>query len=522
MKKDWKFIILAIVAAVLWACSGSNSKNKENTTAQSPSYHQQALRTQANGGAPEEYIALQKKAIEEMRQGKTKETSVEILSQMGFFYFRSGDYLQALTYLQEAADSMRNMPPDKIDIETGVKLLGNTSNLYTRISLYDEALALNTQALELCKQGDNTRVPDLWRMRSMVYEMRNNLDSAIICSRNALKASYEMTNKELKDISIWQNKKSYAGLFIEHPEYKPDSIAMAIAILEREKTIDRQDPTQQFLIGRGYYLLGNTTKGLKIMESALQIFREKYGTDDIEWALNLYSKSIVEKELSPQSLKIYNEARMLSDTVAEYSKANALLGADFKYRTTQIENDKKLLESQLELEHERTLWRSTLGLIAIILIITFSIMRVRHKNKIISNNKESINRLIEERIKLNTEIENFNQNECKNKYGIKDNNASTYSEILTMALLTKEDDIHFRQLFDSIFPGYIQRIRRDYPDITPTAELICMLIRLNKSNEDISLTLGIKRESVLKSRYRLRTLFKLDKETELNDFIASL
>lgn len=149
-------------------------------------------------------------------------------------------------------------------------------------------------------------------------------------------------------------------------------------------------------------------------------------------------------------------------------------------------------------------------------------MRVRNKNKIISNNKESINRLIEERIKLNTEIEKFNQNECKNKYGIEDNNASTYSEILTMALLTKEDDIHFRQLFDSIFPGYIQRIRRDYPDITPTAELICMLIRLNKSNEDISLTLGIKRESVLKSRYRLRTLFKLDKETELNDFIASL
>lgn len=202
MKKDWKFIILAIVAAVLWACSGSNSKSKENTTVQTPSYHEQALHTQASGGAPEEYIAIQKKAIEEMRQGKTKETSVKILSQMGFFYFRSGDYLQALTYLQEAADSMRNMPPDKIDIETGVKLLGNTSNLYTRISLYDEALALNTQAMELCKQGDNTRVPDLWRMRSIIYEMRNNLDSAIICSRNALKASYEMTNKELKDLSI--------------------------------------------------------------------------------------------------------------------------------------------------------------------------------------------------------------------------------------------------------------------------------------------------------------------------------
>ena len=91
-----------------------------------------------------------------------------------------------------------------------------------------------------------------------------------------------------------------------------------------------------------------------------------------------------------------------------------------------------------------------------------------------------------------------------------------------MVLLTKEDETRFRQLFDSIFPGYIQRLRRDYTGITPTTELICMLIRLSKSNKEIALTLVIKRESVVKSRYRLRSLFKLDKETDLNDFIASI
>lgn len=277
-----------------------------------------------------------------------------------------------------------------------------------------------------------------------------------------------------------------------------------------------------FLIGRGTFLLGNTDKGIKIMEEAVRIFRQKYGTDDIEWALNLYSQSLVEKELSAQSLKIYREAKRMTDTVMESRRANALLGADFKYRTSQIKNEKIQLVNLLKQKQETDIYKGILTLFTVITIVFFTITRIRRKNKIISDNKEAIDRLIKDRISLNAKIEEFNQNECKSQYGVEDSNASSYSEILTMVLLTKEDETRFRQLFDSIFPGYIQRLRRDYTKITPTTELVCMLIRLSKSNEEIALTLGIKRESVVKSRYRLRSLFKLDKETDLNDFIASI
>lgn len=91
-----------------------------------------------------------------------------------------------------------------------------------------------------------------------------------------------------------------------------------------------------------------------------------------------------------------------------------------------------------------------------------------------------------------------------------------------MTLLTKTDENRFRQLFGGINPGFIERIRVNYPGISGGNEIICMMIRLHKSNEEISLALGIKRESVAKARYRLRTLFNLPKEVELNDFIASL
>lgn len=524
MKLNCRIIVLTATALTIWACSNSHENKKAGLTATDSSFHKKAETVKVNGGAPEEYIALQKKAVEEMRQGKAKESSSEILAQMGYFYFRGGDYLQALAYLQEAADSMRNIPPNKIDIEAGTKLLGNTANLYTEMSMYNEAMSLNTQALELCKQGDYTRVPDLLRMRAVIFQKTNRLDSAALCLQKAIIASDKVKDKELAKIGRLMNERTYAGLFIEYPEYKPDSIAMAVNIIERNLNLMQKvtRPTSEMLLGRGYVLMGNATKGIKMMENALKTFRQNYGTDDIEWALRTYTQSLLETELSPKSLAIYKESKRMTDTVTEHSKANALLGADFKYRTSQIKNEKIQLANLLKQKQKTDIYKRILTLFTVIAIVFFTITRIRRKNKIISDNKKAIDRLIKDRISLNAKIEEFNQNKCKSQYGVEDSNASSYSEILTMVLLTKEDETKFRQLFASIFPGYIQRLRRDYTKITPTTELICMLIRLSKSNEEIALTLGIKRESVVKSRYRLRSLFKLDKDTDLNDFIVSI
>lgn len=222
MKLNCRIFVLTVAVLTIWACSNSHENKKTGQTVTDSSFHKKAKTVKVNDGAPEEYIALQKKAVEEMRQGKAKESSLEILAQMGYFYFRSGDYLQALTYLQEAADTMHVMPQDKFDIQAGVKLLGNTSNLYGQMGLYDKALELNSQAMELCRKGsDNTRIPDLWRMRSVIYENTNKLDSAMICNKKSIETSDELTDKKFALICKWANSNSYAGFFIEHPDYAP-------------------------------------------------------------------------------------------------------------------------------------------------------------------------------------------------------------------------------------------------------------------------------------------------------------
>lgn len=190
MKQNFGNIVFAGVTLTMFllSCSSSDGNKHREKQVTKMSYHKQAAKVKSDGGAPEKYIALQQEAVEAMRRGEAQETPVEILSQMGYFYFRSGDYLQSLTYLQEAADSMYNQPQDTHDVNAGVKLYGNISNLYNMMGLYKEALARNAKAMELCEEGDdNSLIPDLWCMRSVIYESTNKPDSAMLCLLKAIR-----------------------------------------------------------------------------------------------------------------------------------------------------------------------------------------------------------------------------------------------------------------------------------------------------------------------------------------------
>lgn len=171
---------------------------------------------------------------------------------------------------------------------------------------------------------------------------------------------------------------------------------------------------------------------------------------------------------------------------------------------------------------ERLIYSSILIVIIIASIASYFIRRYRRQRQLLEEKQVALQQLIDDRITLNKHIEELNSIVQQNIVPESEQPQQEEEHILTMTLLTKNDEQHFRQLFNVIHPGFIEKIRTNFPEISSGNEIICMMIRLHKSNEEISLALGIKRESVAKARYRLRTLFNLPKEVELNDFIASL
>lgn len=521
IKSFYLILLVLLLVSSMIGCSKSPDGNSKSPDEQEISYHAIAADKKYSGASAKECIEIQEKAVEQMRQGKAKESAMEVLSQMGYFYSRNGEYQKGLLYLQEATDSMHNTPEDSLNTKAAIRLLGNTANLYCRMGLYKEALSLNLEAIEMSERTNDTSTSDLWRMRAIVFEKQSKPDSALMCYQQAIKAAHKVRDPELARIQRIWSENAHAYFLIENYDYMPDSIAAAIATLERNLGKSILSTTDSLLIGRGYVLTGNAAKGIEMMKATLPSYRKR-GSEDLEFALRLLSQSLIESQLPPSSVKIYKESRILSDSMTAELKNHALLGADFNYRTSQISNEKKLLEMKLSQTRERIIYSCILIFTIIGVTAAYFIHRYRSQRQLLTEKQASLQRLIDDRINLNKRIEELNRQLINNNRTENDSSDEDKEPLLNMTLLTKTDENRFRQLFGGINPGFIERIRVNYPGISGGNEIICMMIRLHKSNEEISLALGIKRESVAKARYRLRTLFNLPKEVELNDFIASL
>ena len=76
--------------------------------------------------------------------------------------------------------------------------------------------------------------------------------------------------------------------------------------------------------------------------------------------------------------------------------------------------------------------------------------------------------------------------------------------------------------FENIHPGYFDRLRKKFPQLTPTDHKLCALLRMNLNTKEISQILKITAPSAEISRIRLRKKLDLDKSTNLTQFICQV
>lgn len=94
--------------------------------------------------------------------------------------------------------------------------------------------------------------------------------------------------------------------------------------------------------------------------------------------------------------------------------------------------------------------------------------------------------------------------------------------ILLPAIFVKNGRQQFRKVFIKSYPSFIHLLRISVPQVTSGEELLCMLIFLRQSTDDISAILGISRKSVNQSRYRLRLKINLPTHWTLEEFVYQL
>lgn len=94
--------------------------------------------------------------------------------------------------------------------------------------------------------------------------------------------------------------------------------------------------------------------------------------------------------------------------------------------------------------------------------------------------------------------------------------------MLLPVILVRNGRSQFRKEFITSYPSFIHTLRNEIPNITASEELLCMLLHLKQSTNDIAAVLGISHKSVNQARYRLRQKINISTQQSLEAFIYKL
>lgn len=129
---------------------------------------------------------------------------------------------------------------------------------------------------------------------------------------------------------------------------------------------------------------------------------------------------------------------------------------------------------------------------------------ISQKNKIIGLIRKDINRLLKSG-------KTITRSDISNVLGTIDENVKF-----------DNDWYRIKAHFEKIHPGFFDRLRQKFPQLTPTDHKLCALLRMNLSTKEISHILKITAPSTEISRIRLRKKLNLEKGINLTQYICNI
>ena len=96
------------------------------------------------------------------------------------------------------------------------------------------------------------------------------------------------------------------------------------------------------------------------------------------------------------------------------------------------------------------------------------------------------------------------------------------SELSQQTILTEDDWVKFKSLFEKIFPMFFQRLKNTATDITVAEQRMAALTRLQLTTRQMASMLGISLDSVHKTRQRLRKRFTLSNDANIEEYISGI
>lgn len=191
-----------------------------------------------------------------------------------------------------------------------------------------------------------------------------------------------------------------------------------------------------------------------------------------------------------------------------------------KAKMAEVENRKKLLNLK---------FYAFLIIAALAFVVTLFIYRnkrLKHKQEQVLKDmqlkeKEKELQMIREQL-LDFTSHLAEKNELIQKLEAQNANRQVIQELEQTVILTGKDWARFRELFEKVHPGYLQRLVQKIPGITPAEIRLMALARLNFSNKEMAAALGVSSQSIRVTWHRLRKKANLREEGNSEELVNQI
>lgn len=241
-----------------------------------------------------------------------------------------------------------------------------------------------------------------------------------------------------------------------------------------------------------------------------------------------------------QALQTYRDYQKLEDSLEKESDLFHMENIEFQY-----EFDNKQIQLRM-LEQEKRSDQFQFILLILLILVTASVTlyfvqklsnkRKREKELLRLKNKKMEKELERTRGELFTVIQNLmmkndsirelteelekvsNQKTSEEQ----EENEKLTEKLQSFTLLTEENWIEFKRLFEKLHPGFFDYFLNKHEDITNAEIRLAALIKLDMEIVEMAKTLGISPDSVRRTNLRLRRKLGIDDQKELQQIIRSV
>jgi DNA-binding CsgD family transcriptional regulator len=221
----------------------------------------------------------------------------------------------------------------------------------------------------------------------------------------------------------------------------------------------------------------------------------------------------------------------MNTKISEIKDLTSLADLNVQLITEKHESEMELLEEQSA--HQKA--RQKLILVISTLIALFLLhlwiqtnrKRKKERQEFEKERSKSIEQLniFRQRIREKNELLEKVKNELqeKNKEQNKSEEKSEVVQQLSEAIILTEDDwTQFKRLFEQVYPNFLPKVRKEFPELTLAEIRFLALLEMGLNVTEMANTLAILPQSVRKTRQRLMKKLSLSHQKELRQFIANI